>query len=143
MKVKEEKENFWKNQRDAAGTESSPIELLILESLRILTRNVKLDDLLEQTSISAEVHRCFFEKFMHYYSVRVFPEVVKMPSLEEVDSKSAECSLAGFSGCACSVDCVHVRVWGNLKQISNGKAKFPSRVFEVAVDRRGIIVASV
>ena len=145
LKVKEEDENFWKNQRDAAGRESSPIEILNLGSLRILTRNVTLDDLYEQTFISAEVHRCFFKKFMHWYSVRVFPEVVKMPCLEELDSNSAEYSLAGFPGCVCSVDCVHVRVWGvsaNLKQISTGKEKFPSRVFEVAVNRRGMILAS-
>jgi Plant transposon protein len=144
-KVKESGEHFWKQKRDAAGRESSPIELLVLGSLRILTRNVTLDDLHEQTFISAEVHRCFFTKFMKWYSSRVFPEVVKMPSVEDLDCNGAEYSLAGFPGCVCSVDCVHVRVWGvsaNLKQISTGKEHFPSRVFEVAVNRRGMIVSA-
>jgi hypothetical protein len=48
-KVKESGEHFWKQKRDASGRESSPIELLVLGSLRILTRNVTLDDLHEQT----------------------------------------------------------------------------------------------
>jgi hypothetical protein len=41
------------------GKLSSPSILLVLGSLRILTRNVTLDDLYRQTYISGEVHRCF------------------------------------------------------------------------------------
>ena len=59
-KIKEKEENFWKRKYDAAGREASPIDLLVLGSLRILTRNVTLDDLYEQTFISSEVHRIFF-----------------------------------------------------------------------------------
>ena len=76
-KVKESDHNFWKNKYDAAGRESSLIEILVLGSLRILTRNVTLDDLYEQTFISAEVHRCFFIKFMKWYSTRVFRKLSK------------------------------------------------------------------
>jgi hypothetical protein len=144
-KIKEHDEHFWKNKNDAAGREASPIELLVLGSLRLLTRNVTLDNLYEQTFISAEVHRCFFKKFMNWYSIRVFPEVVKMPSMSDLDCNGAEYSHAGFPGCVCSVDCVHVRVWGvsaNLKQISTGKEHFPSRVFEVAINRRGMILSA-
>jgi Plant transposon protein len=62
-----------------------------------------------------------------------------------LDCNGAEYSLAGFPGCVCSVDCVHVRVWGvsaNLKQISTGKEHFPSRVFEVTINRRGMILSA-
>jgi hypothetical protein len=83
--VKQPDEHFWKNKHDAAGRPSTPIELLVLGSLRLLTHNVTLDDLYEQTFISPEVHRCFFIKFMNWYSNRVFPEVVKMPSIEDLD----------------------------------------------------------
>jgi hypothetical protein len=64
---------------------------------------------------------------------------------ENLAYSGAEYSLAGFPGCVCSVDCVYVRVWGasaNLKQISAGKEHFPSRVFEVTVNRRGMIVSA-
>jgi hypothetical protein len=86
-----------------------------------------------------------FHKVSELVQQSSFPEVVKMPSIEDYDYNGAEYSLAGFPGCVCSVDCVHVRVWGvsaNLKQISTSKEYFPSRVFEVAVNRRGMIVSA-
>ena len=125
-KVQETGEHFWKKKHDAARRESSPIELLVLGSLRILRRNVTLDDLYEQTFISAEVHRCFFQKFMKWYSTPVFPEVVQMPLLGDLDYNDAEYSLAVFPGCVCSVDCVHVKVSAKLKQ--NSTFGFKSRL---------------
>jgi hypothetical protein len=100
-KVKEPAEIFWKKGHDAAGRESAPIDLLVLGSMRILTRNVTLDDLYEQTFISAEVHRKFFRNFMNWYSTRVFPEVVKMPTMEELDVNGAEYRAVEFPGCVC------------------------------------------
>ena len=144
-KIKEAEHYFWKSSTDHRGKNASPIHLLVLGSLRILTRNVTFDDLQEQTFISRDVHRCFFSKFMDWYSTKVFPTVVKMPTLHEVYNNGAEYRVAGFPGCICSVDCVHVRVWGvsaNLKQVSTGKEKFPSRVFEAAVNHRGVIVSA-
>ena len=44
-KIKEKEESFWKRKYDPAGQEASPIDLLVLGSLRILTRNVTLDDM--------------------------------------------------------------------------------------------------
>ena len=87
--IKEKEESFWKRKYDAAGQEASPIDLLLLGSLRILTRNVTLDDMYEQTYTISEVHRLYFSKFMHLYNSRVFPEVVKMPSLEELSLKTS------------------------------------------------------
>jgi hypothetical protein len=116
VKVQETGEHFWKKKHDAARRESSPVELLVMGSLRILTRNVTLDDLYEQTFISAEAHRCFFQKFMKWYSTRVFPEVIQMPLLGDLDYNGADYSLAVFPGCVCSVDCVHVKVSAKLKQ---------------------------
>lgn len=144
-KIQEPEHNFWKASRDATGRESSPIHLLVLGSLRMLTRNVTLDDLSEDTFISTTVHSAFFKKFMRWYAETVFPEVVRMPTLAELKENGQEYDLAGFPGSGFSVDCVHVRVWGvsaNLKQISTGKEKFPSRVFEAVVNHRGTILAA-
>ena len=74
------------------------------------------------------MHRVFFEKFMKWYSEIVFPLFIKMPTMEELGSNSAEYVAAGFPGTVCFVDCVHVRFWGvaaNLKQVSTGKEHFP------------------
>ena len=57
----------------------------VILSSNQLQSNQRLDDLVEQTFISSEVHRCFFTKFMNWYSTVVFPTVVRMPTLEELD----------------------------------------------------------
>ena len=72
-KIQEEGHYFWRNKIDNKGRLSSPIELLVLGSLRLLTRNVTLDDLSEQIFISSEVHRC-------WYSTVVFPLCVRLPT---------------------------------------------------------------
>jgi hypothetical protein len=51
-KIHEPEHYFWRNKFDSRGREACPIHLLVLGSLRILTRNVTLDDLQEQTFIS-------------------------------------------------------------------------------------------
>ena len=82
---------------------------------------------------------------MKWYSDIVFPLFIKMPTMEELENNNAEYVAAGFPGAVCSVDCVHVRVWGvsaNLKQVSTGKEHFPSRVFEVSVNHRGMITSA-
>jgi len=50
----------WSEDIDAYGHEGVPMELLVLGSLRILTRNWTLDDLREATLISERTHRTFF-----------------------------------------------------------------------------------
>lgn len=72
-KIEEPEHYFWRKKIDSRGREACPLHLLVLGSLRILTRNATLDDLQEQTFISKEVHRCFFNKFMAWYSTTVFP----------------------------------------------------------------------
>lgn len=48
--------NFWSERAIAAGKAAVPLELLLLGSLRILTRNWTFDDLLEATFISKRTH---------------------------------------------------------------------------------------
>ncbi len=54
------------------GRPASPIHLLVLVSLRKLTRNVTDDELYEDTGISSRVHAEFFKLFMNWYSTKVF-----------------------------------------------------------------------
>ena len=75
---------------DAMGRSSSPLALLVLGAMRVLTRNVTFDDVAEQTFISEVVHRVFFPKFVEWYARVVFPEVVHLPALDEVDANGAE-----------------------------------------------------
>ena len=64
------------------------------------------------------IHSNLYMPFMRWYAQSVFPEVVKMPTLEELEGNGAEDKAAGFNVAVISVDCVHVRIWGvsaNLK----------------------------
>jgi hypothetical protein len=96
--IKNPRNYFWKEKKDAYGKLAHPIELLVLGSLRILTRNVTLDCLYEATRISSSVHKAFFTRFVHWYAHTVFPEKVRMPgtSQEELISNSAEYITAGI-----------------------------------------------
>jgi Plant transposon protein len=68
-----------------------------------------------------------------------------MRTLEELEINNAEYVAAGFPWALFSAECVLGRVWGvlkNLKQVPTGKEKFPSRVFEVSVNRRSIMTSA-
>ena len=79
------------NKHDAFHRPSSPIELLLLGSLRYIGRGWTFDDLEEATGISNETHRQFFHRFIKWGSTDFFKEQVYLPtSEEEWDTHMAE-----------------------------------------------------
>ena len=115
----------------------------MLGSLRILARNWTFDDVLEATGISRQVHQAFFARFVKYYAKEIAPLVITMPDPNDDDAcsnNSLEYKAAGFTSlCVGSIDVVHVRQWRcrqNLKQLSTGKEKYPSRAYEVICNHR-------
>ena len=52
---------------------AAPIELLILASLRVLTRNWTFDDCSKATGISEEKHRTLFLRFIYWYATDIYP----------------------------------------------------------------------
>ncbi len=52
--------------------QSSPIELLVLGSLRYLGRGFTFDDIEENTAVSKEVHRTFFHRFVEFGSTVLY-----------------------------------------------------------------------
>ena len=112
--------------------ESDRLLLLVLAALRILTRNWTFDDVDEATDISRQVHEAFFIKFVKFYGEVVLPTLVKMPepTAEAVRGNSNEFNEAGVPNALGSMDAVHIRLWNvasNLKQVSTGKEKYPTR----------------
>jgi len=135
--------NIWSERASAAGKPAVPLELLLLGSLRILTRNWTFDDLLEATFISERTHRKFLIAFVDWMANNVYPLYVKLPTAEELDRNGAEYTAAGVPGTVASVDVVHIRQWAvcaNLKQFATGKEKFPTRAYEVMVNHRRLIL---
>lgn len=127
---------------DCTGRPGSPLELLILGALRVLGRALVFDDLEEGTRISAEVHRTFFHEFIEYYSIYVYPQVVKIPNpeipeeLEKLERMIKPYEMAGFPGCIGSVDGTHFR-WdvcpSSLTVACQGKEGFPTIGIQVSV----------
>ena len=59
----------------------SPVELLVLGSLRYLGRGWTFDDCEESTAIDKEVHHCFFQVFIWFGSTELYQKWVITPVL--------------------------------------------------------------
>jgi hypothetical protein len=66
--------------KDAFHRQSSPLELLILGTLRYLGRGWTFDDLEDVTAISEEVHRSFFHVFIDFGNKVLFDRYIITPS---------------------------------------------------------------
>jgi hypothetical protein len=87
----------------------SPLELLLLGSLRYLGRGWTFDDLEESTFISRDVHRVFFHKFPKFGATILYPRYVSAPqTAHELQECEHEYRIAGFPGCIGSTDATHI-----------------------------------
>ena len=91
---------------DATGRSSSPLELMLLGTLRYLGRGFTFDDCEECAAMSEETHRRFFHVFIHFGSAILFAMCVVEPSNSDVDRHRYEFEEAGLPGCVGSMDAV-------------------------------------
>ncbi len=76
------------------GKKSSPVQLLLLGTLRYLGRGWTFDDIKEQTAISECVHCKFFHKFIEFGSTTLYSmHVISPVHLAEAQSNMAESTL--------------------------------------------------
>jgi hypothetical protein len=138
-----EMEQWHQQKRDAAGDEASPIELLVLGSLRYLGRGWTFDDLEEATAIGKETHRQFFHAFITMGSTVLFDQYVVAPSTPE-DAYCHEYHIAGFPGCIGSMDASHImceKVPFFLRQAHLGyKLHGTARTYNLVVNHRRMIL---
>ena len=74
----------WVEERkDCTGREASPLELLLLGTLRYLGRGWTLDDVEEATSISEETHRKFLHLYILWGSTDFYDKYVALPANQE------------------------------------------------------------
>lgn len=126
---------------------ASPVELLVMGSLRYLGRGWTMDDLEEQTNISSEVHRVFFLVFIEFGSTTFYKKHVNTPiKVEEATTHMREFAEAGFPGCIGSIDCTQITTEGcsaNLKNNHLGlKSSNTTRTFNLTVNHRHRILHS-
>ena len=106
----------WKGN-DAFGRRSSPIELLLLGTLRYLGRGWTFDDIEEATAISEDVHRVFFHRFIAWGSTVLYTKYVRSPATtDEVASHRREFNMAGFDGAIRSTDATHILCFIDYKR---------------------------
>ena len=120
------------------GKKSSPVQLLLLGTLRYLGRGWMFDDIEEQT---ASVHHNFFHKFIEFGSTTLYSmHVIKPFHLAEAQSNMSEYAEAGFPGCVGSTDCTHItteRCEYNLKNNHlGGKSNQTARTFNLTCNHR-------
>ena len=137
----------WNGYTDCTGTLSTPIELLILASLRILGRDWKLDDFEEIIGVSHCTIRVFFHTFCKYGATVLFDRYVKMPQTqEELYSHMQDYTRLGLNGCVGSMDATHIqscRIPGELVQAhSSFKSSLPSRAYNITVNHKRRILYS-
>lgn len=96
-------------RKDATGHVGSPIELLLLGTLRYLGRGWYFDDLSEATFISHEVHRTFFHTFIKYGSTVLYREYVRYPkNADKASSTLGQYKAVALPGAAGSTDATHI-----------------------------------
>ncbi|KAI2508462.1 Plant transposon protein [Fragilaria crotonensis] len=119
----------------------SPIELLLLGSLRYLGRGWTFDDMKDVTYISRDVHRKFFHQFMKFGAKVLYPMYVSTPrTVEELRECEREYSIAGFPGCIGSTDATHIpleKVCMSMRQAHLGhKSKVTMRTYNLTCNHR-------
>ena len=124
---------------DAVGSPATPIELLLLGTLRILSRDLKIDDIHEYSAISLETHRQFFHVFIRYGSTVLYNRYIKTPrTKEELLPHMQRYARKGLHGAVGSVDGTHIaskRIPNVARQAHSGyKLTHTSRAFNMTVN---------
>lgn len=133
--------------RDCTGLSSTPLELLLLGALRILSRDAKCDDLTEYTAINKETHRQFFHSFLLYGSTVLYNRYVVMPrTKEELMPHLQYYARKGLHGAFGSMDATHIaskRIPNGMKQLHTGyKLPYTARAYNVTVNNQRRILHS-
>lgn len=133
--------------KDCTGKRSSPIELLLLGTLRYLGRGWTLDDLEEQTAISEETHRRFLHVYLFWGSTALYDKYVYLPATSEEARKCAEeYAMAGFPGCLGSGDATHIGMLRCFYKLRNHHMSFklpmPTRTYNMTVNHRRRILCT-
>jgi hypothetical protein len=125
----------------------SPLQLLMMGSLRYLGRGLTFDDLEEYTFISRDVHRVFFHAFIKYGATKLYQKYVTMPeSIEVLRECEKAYRIAGFPGCIGSTDATHIpldKVAFSLRQAHLGfKNSVTTRTYNLSVNHKRQILNS-
>jgi len=126
---------------------ASPLELMILGSLRYLGRGWTFDDCEEATAIGEETHRRFFHQFIKVGSTILYKKYVSTPrTKEDIEQHMDEFKLSGMPGACASSDAtsiVHEMCSHRIQRVHKGfKSKHPTRTYNLTVNHRREILGT-
>jgi len=132
---------------NCAGKKSSPLELMILGSLRYLGRGWTFDDCEEATAVGEETHRRFFHQFTAIGATILFDKYVHAPrTVDEIEKHMEEFKLAGLPGACASTDAtciVHKMCSHRIQRVHKGfKTKHPTRTYNLTANHRREILCT-
>jgi hypothetical protein len=138
-------QNWFAECTDCTGRSGAPLELKILNVLRVVGRGTCFDGIEELNLISEETNRTFFHNFCELFSKTYFHEYCRPPQTqEEIASTMGVYEQMGLPGALGSTDCVHVR-WEMCPagefSLHKGKEGYATLVYEVTVDHHRKIMA--
>jgi hypothetical protein len=137
----------WTNKIDCTGIQSTPIELLLLGTLRLLGRDCKIDCIAFQIKVSFATMQTFFHKFCAFGATILFEKHVKHPTTtrELYDNMKVYAEM-GLHGAVGSMDATHVmsiRIPSSLYQVHKSfKHHHPARSYNITVNHKGRILHS-
>ena len=134
-------------KRKVCGVVASPVELLVLATLRYLGRGLTFDDLGGMTHISPETIRRFFHVFIEFGSTVLYHKHVVIPrTAAEFATHQSEFKTGGLTGAGFSTDATNVVMWRcpfALRQANIGfKQSHPARTYNIICNHRREILCS-
>lgn len=130
------KNNIFGNQYEV---KKIPLEFKILAALRILARDVCIEDVKEGSGMRRSTILSCFHKFISgMSSEKVLKKFVSPPQGDQLKESLQTFEKLGFPGCIGSIDCTHIRwdhcphSWKN--NMTSSKEAGPTVKFEVVVD---------
>ena len=126
---------------DTTGRQPTPVDLLVLGSLRNLGRGRTFDDVEECTAVSQEVHRVFFCQFTEFGITTLYKKhVAYLTNFKEAKRHMKKFTIAGLPGVIGSMDATHITIWQcdyNLRNNHLGsKSLSTTRSYNLTVNHR-------
>ena len=126
---------------DCTGIKSTPLELLLLGSLRILGRDSMMDCMAAEIKVSFATFHSFFHKFIKYGATFLFEQHINHPTVKESFYENMiGYAHMGLHGAVGSMDATHissVRIPASLSQAHTSfKNNKPSRSYNICVNRK-------
>ena len=131
----------WGDVTDAYSQPSTPLELLLLATMRILGRDWKLDDFHETIGVSYSTVRRFFHTFCEYGATVLYERyLLSSYSNDDMYRTMEVYSKLGLNGCIGSMDATHIqscRIPASLAHAHvSYKMNHPARSYNITVDHQ-------